>query len=576
LNLYTKVSIRILCVCAGVLAPSISLACSVVGEYVRPTNFELVQLADAIVVAGAVGQSGSRTDSSVRFRVSKVFKGGPVRDLNIRRTSLGAPPPSDPNDLTEPNPEAFQGPCIRRTFAKNNSYVLFLARDDRGGYSLMDYPFTRVDEDYFGPDSLWARTITSYLDIQTRFSGMTQLAELERLMQVKQALASEGSQKQAADILDHLKSWSPYKPTDYLLSLYETLERGELPPYSLRSPEEDEEKSEAQELTRALFGIAPARSPGRREQMRFLLTSLVNGEHPEAMPLFDRLIGALSITPATLGLSLRFLAKNGEFERAFDLMQTRAFASLPLLSASDAAGLIQDIAKMMRGQPRHEGDERWRASSRAKTTWPELALRLYWYQYTSFGGEPAVRFSEEISSLPLADYRARAELTLARAGDFDKGAESWAIAELLNEPQRQAHEAQVEAADDDVDNLQDPALLPMQALVRAYGEKRDAVLLKVFCQSAARREILIQSFGKWGDDLDDKLLARMAATPQLTEEERDMLGMAVAELYARRRIAAARFGTAGGLLHSSVRWYELLSQIAGGKKVDAEPIRCER
>jgi hypothetical protein len=130
--------------------------------------------------------------------------------------------------------------------------------------------------------------------------------------------------------------------------------------------------------------------------------------------------------------------------------------------------------------------------------------------------------------------------------------------------------------DDYADGSQDPALLPMQALVRAYGEKRDDTLLKVFCQSAARRELLIQSFGKWGDELDDKLLARMAATPQLTEEERDMLGMAVAELYARQRTAADRFGMTGGFLDSSDSWYELLSQIAGGKSIAAQPIRCER
>jgi hypothetical protein len=98
---------------------------------------------------------------------------------------------SDPNDLTDPNPEAFQGPCIRRTFARNKSYVLFLSKDERGGHSLLGYPFTRVDEDYFGPDSLWVRTITSYLDIQARLSGMAQLDELERVMQVEQAMSSE-------------------------------------------------------------------------------------------------------------------------------------------------------------------------------------------------------------------------------------------------------------------------------------------------------------------------------------------------------------------------------------------------
>jgi hypothetical protein len=201
-------------------------------------------------------------------------------------------------------------------------------------------------------------------------------------------------------------------------------------------------------------------------------------------------------------------------------------------------------------------------------------LRLYWYQHNTFGGEPGVAFSEEIASLPISDYRSRPELTLARAANFDGDVETWAIVELLNEPQRLAYEAQVEA--DDTAELEDPALLPVQALVLAYGEERDAALLKVFCQSAVRRELLIQSLGKWGDDLDEGLLERMAATPQLTQEQRDMLGMAVAAFYARQQSAAARVGITGGLLDSSDSSYELLEKIAGGKKIEAREITCKR
>jgi hypothetical protein len=567
---------RFLLVCAGALVPSLSLACSVFGDYVRPTNFELVQLADAIVVATAIGEEEEGdTDSIVHFRVSTVLKGSPRKDLNILGAGLGKPLRSDPDDLSDPNREAYQGPCIRRTFAKGKAYVLFLARDEAGTHHQLGYPFTRVNEDHFGPDSLWMQTITSYLDIQNRFSGMKQLAELERVMQQKAAMSSQTSYRQAMDILDHLKSRSPFKPTEFLISTYETLERGEVPKYPLRAPAADEEKSAAQDLTNALFGKTPADSPGdREEQMIFVLTSLVNGDHGAAMPLFERLVARPSVSAETLGLSLRFFAKNGPFDRAFDLMQARALASLPLLSASDAAGLLSDIAEAMRGDPREEGDERWRKSARASATWPELALRLYWYQHNAFGGEPAVAFGEEIRSLPVSDYRSRPELTLARAANYDGDVETWAIAELLNEPQRLAYEAQAEA--DDAGEQEDPALVPMQALVLAYGEERDAALLKVFCQSAVRRELLIQSLGKWGDDLDEGLLKRMAATPQLTQEQRDTLGKAVAAFYARQQSAAARSGITGGLLDSSDSSYELLEKIAGGKKIEAREIACKR
>lgn len=57
-----------------------------------------------------------------------------------------------------------------------------------------------------------------------------------------------------------------------------------------------------------------------------------------------------------------------------------------------------------------------------------MARQLYRYQQLlSIGGSG---FSAEIDTLPLADFRARPELTLARAEQFDQEVKAWAIKEL--------------------------------------------------------------------------------------------------------------------------------------------------
>jgi hypothetical protein len=59
-------------------------------------------------------------------------------------------------------------------------------------------------------------------------------------------------------------------------------------------------------------------------------------------------------------------------------------------------------------------------------------------------------FSTEFDSLPLADYRTRPEVTLARAEQFDQDVKVWAIKELIEEAKRAEFEAN-QANDDDSD-----------------------------------------------------------------------------------------------------------------------------
>lgn len=536
--------------------------CSVGPEYVRPTNFELVQLADAIVVATAVGQTSTETGPAVRFRIDHTIKGAPPATFVSRAGALGENKPSDDN-LAASHPEGHAGPCNRWTVASGHPYVLFLQRQSTGEFIQAGYPFSRVNEDYGGEGSLWVRTVRTYVRVQQQYEPMAQLGALEKLLgELRTVPRTPQRQAQAQDIVDHLMSRSPYKPTGYLVATYEELERGAAPRYALRPRAADKENSEAQALTEVLMGGADdERAPSIEEQKLFILASLVNGDHPAALPLFDRLLEAPQLSPAKLGLAMRFLARNGQYPRAMTLIETRAMQMLALLSRSDAQLLIGSIADVQRGNW-SESEERWLSDPHARAVWPEMALHLYWYQVDAFGPDRTIGF-DAIDALKGGDFRARPMVTLALAGTFDSDVEAWAIAELTDEQKRRAWEAtEPDEADDD------PAYLPLQALIRGYGEERDAALEQAFCRSERRRELLIRALSKWGDDTD--LAARIAATPHLSEDERTLLGRAAAHIFARK----SRFDD-GGWLSDGGEEYDLLRKIVRAEKLEAEPIRCK-
>jgi hypothetical protein len=546
-----------------------AIACSPFFGYVRPSNFELVQLADVIVVATA--QDLGRSGEGVSFRVTKTLKGEAPTNFEIHHLILGNARRSDPSQIAEPNEEAYMGPCTRMTLAKGRSYIMFLERAKDGSFLQLGYPFTRVNEDYAGPKALWTQTIQTYVDLQRRFDAMEQLNQLESLMKSKAAERARDSKLLAADILDHLRSRSPYKPTQYLVNAYEALERGEQLAYPVRPPSHDQEKSLAQALTDALFGTAAPTELDREAEMQLVLNSLVEGEHSDALPLFERLISERDLPPGTLGLGLRFIA-HSDLQRAFELVRTRALAALPLLPAGQAAQLLGDIGEAMNGSGGEEGEERWRSNASVRDQWPEMAFALFQFQQRlSIEG---YGFSTEIDSLPLTDYRARSEVTLARAEQLDQDVEAWAIKELINEAKRANFEAnQADDDDDEKDVGIDPAWVPLQALVLGYGDERNATLKRVFCQSKPRRLLLFSALAKWAnEDLDDGLVRSMAASPGLDEEEHDALRKAVASIYVRD---VARNGSASGIWQSSGEdWYELLKADFQSIHPGMTPVEC--
>lgn len=543
-------------------------ACSVLSDYVVPSNFELVQLADAIVVATPLSQGEQDGESSLRFRVDAVLKGGPPSDLTLLGLGLGDVALGDANALLGPHPDAGAGGCIRRTFRTGQPAVLFLKEYQPGRWAQLGYPFARVNEDYFGPDALWPRTVRQYLDIQARNDPMQELAVLERMLLTELTNPhTEEERERARDILSHLMSRSEWKPTRYLVETYETLERGEAPRFSFRPRAADQEQSRAQVLTELVFGDHTTRTETTAEQQRFVLTNLVRGEHPEAAALFERIV-ANAPQSWQLGMAVRFYAKNGQYRRAFALIEREALAMLVTLPREAQMQLISDIVMAQHGDSYEEGSELWRVDPYTAERWPQLALALRRYEISVFGRDNAHPFTDALSDIPLADFRANREVTLTRAENFDEEVEAWAIAQIADVAQRTAWEALSWRERGDAE---DPALLPLQALMVAYGEERDAGIERAYCQSAERRMLVIEVLGELGGELDTEFAARIAADRRLTGEEREAIGRAVAQLFTRE-LERGR----GELWGGADEEYELLGRIQRRERVEAEPFRCAR
>jgi len=153
-------------------------ACSVAGSYRVPTNLELVERADTIVLATVERDDSAPTDGrdmppSMRMgiivRPTILLKGASLPgELRLRATLSDDPRDvvaSDPRDLLNPNPGALTGACVRYVFRRGMQLVLFLDPDRRGGLQLAGYPFARSAEDVPSPDAPWVKAVRFYADV---------------------------------------------------------------------------------------------------------------------------------------------------------------------------------------------------------------------------------------------------------------------------------------------------------------------------------------------------------------------------------------------------------------------------
>lgn len=504
----------------------VAQACSVVPEFVAKTNYELAETADAVVVGVAERSTGEGLEGAVTFRIEQRWKGAPPATVVMWGAQFGNVPPSDPDRIDEAHPESYMGPCSRHTFQRGRRYVLFLRHNEGGqaygptGWYAQPSIFGRSSEDYAGPNSLWARTLHLYLDVQRNPDRMAALEDLaSRLPALEAPGASAEDRAIAADIRGHLSSLSPWKPTPYLLDAYAALERGERPRFSIRGPEANREGGAADALTDLIFDV---RRPGfdLRRQKESVLLSLINGDHPDAAPLFDRLVAGQP-TAGELALAIRYRSKQGQTLAAFQLFRDQALPRLGGLSDDDASMLAGNMIVAMRG-PGYtygEADEAWRSEPTVRALWPEIALGLWWDMRRRRVDLPP---DESIDLLRPAYYRERPEVTLALIGTYDEAVQAWAIAET----------ARLAPAADWLED-EDPAWLPIRVLVMGYGPERDKALEQAVCAGDSGRTMVLRSLATYGDPMDDDLILKIGAMPGQSEDDLQQVRRALAVLYGR-------------------------------------------
>lgn len=136
-------------------------ACTVAAGYRAPTNLELAAEADAILIGRVAAGTGAEAQPVVE--PIEALKGLlPGQPFPLPGMLDAAVPPSDPQELEQPHPNALAGACRRHLFAPGATVLFFLDRQE-GEWVPAGGPFARWAEDVPGPDAPWLQLTRLYL-----------------------------------------------------------------------------------------------------------------------------------------------------------------------------------------------------------------------------------------------------------------------------------------------------------------------------------------------------------------------------------------------------------------------------
>ncbi len=156
--------------------PASALACSPVAGYRVPTNVELLERADLVVLASVIEGPDNCKDfgkkhfcfPSVILEPLKVLKGQPPQGVLTATGSVrdGRDEPYSPlpTKLDEANPSTFWGACSRRAYSQKSLVIAMYSESD-GEFRQYTPPFSRGIEDVEGPGGLWVRAAELYLGL---------------------------------------------------------------------------------------------------------------------------------------------------------------------------------------------------------------------------------------------------------------------------------------------------------------------------------------------------------------------------------------------------------------------------
>lgn len=189
---------------ALVAMASPSTACSVREGYRVPTTLDLVEQADAIVLARVEPGSalaGARAAGWLQLAPVLAIKGPLPHRLSMPgwlETAETRATRSDADELARANPDAFSGACSRYIFAPGMTLLLFVRRAGEG-WRVISEPFARTAEDVPAFDSRWVRAVREYIAIAA-LPKAVQRARLEARRNALAAKSDPDAQAIAADM----------------------------------------------------------------------------------------------------------------------------------------------------------------------------------------------------------------------------------------------------------------------------------------------------------------------------------------------------------------------------------------
>ena len=550
-------------------------ACSVTNDYFRPSNFELIESADAIVIAKITGSQKEkgfvRGAKSPVFKIVDHVKNDSVIEIASGHSYVSSdpqrqPPSSNPDTISEPHPDSFSGACNRYLFQKGKTYVLFLNEYD-GKYGIGGAPFSRIAEDYYGKDSSWMKAIDFYLHIQNVPDRYQQLEELKAEYENLKSFSEDSFEHMLSlDIADHLMSQSPKKPTQYLLESYKALENGETLPFTVRPPDTNPEFEVHPELaaiesllTGKDVGRIEDKEPLRTQQLEQILDALAKGDHPGSVSLFEELVSRDNVPVSTHAQYFQILAKAGRYEDLISVADPLAFKLVATANPQDASYIMSALAGVMATH----GEEvpLWKRETSTRDWWPDFRLGLLSI-YNQRSGDSRTLSKDVIEAVRPQNYRDQPEVTLFITESYDKPVRAWAKKEIWK------------LIDSETKAFDEKFNLPMGILLSSYRPDNSADLEAVFCHKEKGRAALLKSLGLYDQVYTDDLAYRIAAHGMSDEYKTHFLK----SLYILAGNDWEDYAKRGGW-GSSSKFSDLIDILHKGEAVDLkaaklEPIEC--
>ena len=462
--------------------------------WVKPTNYEMIEMADAIVVADATSgatTSDSVSDSTVLFTVTEIIYGAPTKTISSGWARLGENvTPSDPNQIISAHPESFAGPCSRMTFEKGKSYILLLKKNDDNVFNIGIDAFSRDREDY---SNLWSKTIRYYLAIQAEPNRYEQLNILsEKYQEFVKFPKDSDEYKIAMDIADHLSSTSPYKPSQYLIETYQALEQGKALPFGIRHPDANKEDSDAQRISDFIMGVKREEFTVKA-QKEYILWALSEEGHDsqQTRKFFEKQI-QLNKGISTLGPAISFYANNGFPENAVELAQQY----LPALIVSANPTEMRAVERTFRQI------EFPKTKEMAEFQFSITKLMNFRFGEYNYGVG-----KEVLNILKPENFRDRPDVAEALVRSYEDDPVLWAVDELSR------------LVTEKENAFSSKYLLPIKLLLIDFNGRDNIDRIDaVFCNEDTR-PALLKNLGRYEGTYTDELVVRLASRIDLMDEE---------------------------------------------------------